>query len=108
MTRIVYPQSSEIIYLEANLNYTIFHLKNGKKILSSSTLKVHETSEQLEHFLRVHKSFLLNPTSIVGYTQKGKKAVIELNSGTKVQVARRKLSVVKTILKSQASNPLYL
>lgn len=89
------PENNEINYLEADINYTIFHLNDGKKIVSSFTLKKYETDIHLAGFLRVHKSFLLNPNSIINYKQEGKKATIELSNGTKVQVSRRKIGLIR-------------
>ncbi len=89
------PENNEITYLEADINYTIFHLKNGKKIISSFTLKKYETDVQLNGFLRVHKSYLLNPDFIKNFNQIGKKATVQLTTGKILEVSRRKLSMVK-------------
>ncbi len=90
------PENNEITYLEADINYTIFHLKNGTKIVSSFTLKKYETDAQLNDFLRVHKSFLLNPQFIKHFNKKGKKGTIQLTNGEVLEVSRRKLNMVKT------------
>lgn len=96
MTPLKTPINNEITYLEADINYTIFHLENGKKIVSSSTLKKYETDTQLHGFLRVHKSFLLNPNFIKNFNQIGRKATIQLTTGKVLEVSRRKLSMVKS------------
>lgn len=95
MTPLKTPENNEITYLEADINYTIFHLKNGTKMVSSFTLKKYETDIQLNGFLRVHKSFLLNPQFIKHFNQNGKKATIQLTNGKTLEVSRRKLSMVK-------------
>lgn len=95
MTPLKTPENNEITYLEADINYTIFHLKNGTKIVSSFTLKKYETDTQLNGFLRVHKSFLLNPQFIKHFNQNGKKATIQLTNGKILEVSRRKLTMVK-------------
>lgn len=95
MTPIKTPENNEITYLEADINYTIFHLKNGKKMVSSFTLKKYETDLQLNGFLRVHKSFLLNPQFIKHFNQNGKKGTIQLTNGKILEVSRRKLTMVK-------------
>lgn len=95
MTPIKTPENNEITYLEADINYTIFHLKNGKKMISSFTLKKYETDLQLNGFLRVHKSFLLNPQFIKHFNQNGKKGTIQLTNGKILEVSRRKLTMVK-------------
>lgn len=98
MTPLKTPEHNEITYLEADINYTIFHLKDGKKMVSSFTLKKYESDSRLAGFLRVHKSFLLNPNAIIEYKQEGKKATVKLSNGKKVQVSRRKIGLMKNFL----------
>lgn len=87
------PQSQEIAYLKADINYTIFYLQNGRKFVSSTTLKQHQA--QLMSFLRVNKSHLLNPDFIKSISKEGKKATVKLIDGSEVQVSRRKLSLIE-------------
>lgn len=95
MTPLKTPENNEITYLEADINYTIFHLKNGKKMVSSFTLKKYECDVQLNGFLRVHKSYLLNPDFIKNFNQIGKKATVQLTTGKILEVSRRKMTMVK-------------
>ncbi len=95
MTPLKTPENNEITYLEADINYTIFHLKNGTKMISSFTLKKYESDIELNGFLRVHKSYLLNPNFIKDFNQVGKKATIQLTTGKVLTVSRRKLNMVK-------------
>ncbi len=98
MSRLTYPQNHQIGYLEADINYTIFHLIDGSKVISSFTLKKFEQKYELRAFLRVSKSYLLNPAFIQCCQQEGKKASIELSDGKKVQVSRRKMGLVKGLI----------
>jgi DNA-binding LytR/AlgR family response regulator len=95
MNRNIYPQSQEIAYLKADINYTIFYLQNGRKFVSSTTLKQHQAQPQLVSFLRVNKSHLLNPDFIKSISKEGKKATVKLIDGSEVRVSRRKLSLVQ-------------
>ncbi len=108
MPTIIYPNANIIIYLEADINYTIFHLKDGKRIISSATLKRHASDQRLAGFVRVHKSFLLNPKFIENYEQKGKKASVLLANGETVGVSRRKINMVKEKLVTSAGINLTL
>ncbi len=58
---------NDIIRCEADINYTTFYLKNGKKLLVSKTLK--EYAELLKHsdFYRTHQSHLVNLDHISRY-----------------------------------------
>lgn len=91
-------QSTNIIYLEADINYTTYHLIDGRKIVSSFTLKKYEQKQELGTFLRVSKSYLLNPDFIKNCQKKGKKTSVELSNGKIVQVSRRKVGLVKGLI----------
>lgn len=91
-------QSTNIIYLEADINYTTYHLNDGRKIVSSFTLKKYEQKQELGAFLRVNKSYLLNPDFIKNCQKKGKKTSIELSNGKVVEVSRRKVGLVKGLI----------
>lgn len=91
-------QSTNIIYLEADINYTTYHLIDGRKVVSSFTLKKYEQKQELGTFLRVNKSYLLNPDFIKNCEKKGNKTSIELSNGKIVQVSRRKVGLVKGLI----------
>jgi DNA-binding LytR/AlgR family response regulator len=55
----------DIIYLEADANYTQVHTKD-KKFVIRSTLKELEGKLDTNRFVRVHKSFLINLEEIEG------------------------------------------
>jgi len=57
MNYITHPKSEDIMYLKADINYTEIHLKNGRKVVSSTTLKYHAANNQLQEFVRISKSF---------------------------------------------------
>ena len=60
---------SEIVYMEADGNYTHIHLKNEQKYLTSKKLKHYETLLSA-FFIRVHRSYLVHKKAIkaVSYT----------------------------------------
>jgi two-component system LytT family response regulator len=94
-----YPAKEEIIYLKSNSNYTIYYLQNGETFISSKTLKQTETNLQLMSFLRVNKSYLLNPDFINNISKEGNKITVKLKNGTQVSVSRRKVIALKQKLK---------
>ncbi len=82
------PESHEILFLRGDINYTEFHLVNGKKIVSSATLLRHQ--EKLDGFLRVSRRHLVNPKYIAQIeSYKGVKQVLMFN-GERISVARRR------------------
>ncbi len=85
-------QSSEVMFLSGDINYTEIYLIGGKKMVSSSTLLRHQ--EQLDDFIRVSKKHLVNPKYITGYELHGKSMHLEMQNGNQLLVSRRKMKDV--------------
>ncbi len=92
MKRLQYPPENEILYLKGIVNYTEFHLKNGKKLISSFTLRRHQ--EKHTDFLRVSKSHLINPDGIKKVKTSGTDKTVILKNGDEVKVSRRIKNVI--------------
>ncbi|TKG94533.1 response regulator transcription factor [Puteibacter caeruleilacunae] len=56
----------DILWLEAESNYTYIHTSNGR-YMYSSVLKSFETKLPKERFIRVHRSFIVNIDNITGF-----------------------------------------
>jgi two-component system LytT family response regulator len=88
--------AEEIIYCEADDNYTYFYLKNKKKIIACRTLK--EVEEQLNDFvsfLRVHHSYMVNLNEVHKYIR-GEGGYLMMSDGSTVNVSRsRKDALMK-------------
>lgn len=78
-------QMENILYCQADDNYTQIHLKVGKRLVSK-TLKYFEDSLVNNGFVRVHKSYLVNVNEITEY-KKGKGGSIVLSSGKEIMVS---------------------
>lgn len=87
-----------IIYCEADNNYTIFHLLNGDKTIISKTLKDIEAMLNHKHFQRVHQSFLVNLTHIKKYVKKNGGYLV-MSTGDTITVSRSKKEELITILR---------
>ena len=79
----------EIIYLEANVNYTKFYLAKNIKYTVSKTLKKFEEMLPDDVFLRIHNSYLVNKNYIEKYIR-GDGGQVVLTNGTFLEVAKRK------------------
>ena len=56
-----YLAPSEILHLESDINYTQILLANGKKILSSTTLKIIENRlSPFKNFVRINRQSVVN------------------------------------------------
>jgi two-component system LytT family response regulator len=84
-----FVEVNDIIYLEAESNYTIIYIKPSQKITVSKTLKDFE--EMLPHtiFIRIHHSYIINKNHVQKYLKGEGGRVIMSNSKT-LDVARRK------------------
>jgi two-component system LytT family response regulator len=80
---------AEIVYVEADSNYSEFHMINKTKVVSSKSLIVYEEMLQNQNFLRTHKSYLVNMKHIVEY-QKGSGGRIFMCNGAWLPVSRQK------------------
>lgn len=89
MESLVFIELSDIIYLEAESNYTIIHIESASKLTVSKTLKDFE--ELLPHtvFLRIHHSYIINKNRIKKYL-KGEGGQVIMSNGQTLDVARRK------------------
>jgi len=76
---------ADILYCQADDNYTQIFLKDTKKLVSK-TLKYFEETLAENGFARVHKSYLVNVNAIVEY-RKGKGGSVVLSSGKQIMVS---------------------
>lgn len=86
---IEYVPIQEILRCQADINYTHFFLKGGRKITVSKTLKEFEVQLLPHGFFRVHNSHLVNLAEVKFY-QKGKGGSLLLSDGSEVEVASRR------------------
>ena len=75
----------EILYCQADDNYTQIFLRDSKKLVSK-TLKYFEETLAENGFARVHKSYLVNVNAIVEY-RKGKGGSVVLANGKQIMVS---------------------
>lgn len=90
---------SEIIRCESQDSYTLFHLREGKPLLVSRTLKDFEELLTDYNFERIHKSHLVNLDYLKAY-QKTDGGYVLMEDGAKIPVSNRKKERINQILKS--------
>ena len=84
-----FVEINDIIYFEAESNYSIIYIKPLQKITVSKTLKDFE--ELLPHstFIRIHHSWIINKNHVQKYL-KGEGGRVIMINGKILDVARRK------------------
>lgn len=71
---IIVVQVDEIMYLEANDNYTMIHLKEGAKHLSTKRISIYEETLSLHlDFVRIHRSYIVNKNYVKSILRDGRK-----------------------------------
>jgi len=93
---------NNIIYCEADDNYTRIHTAQGTEILVSKTLKFVEELLPAEYFFRIHKTYLVNLNYISSYDRsEGHKIILE--NGKELEVATRRINEFTVLLTSRKS-----
>ena len=88
--------ADQLLYLEANDNYTHLFLKNKNKIIACRTLKEMEDQiKDFNFFVRVHHSYMVNLNEVVKYVR-GEGGYLVMSDNSFVNVSRsRKDSLLK-------------
>ena len=79
---------NQVVLLKGDINYTTLHLDNGKKKVVPHTLKFFETFLATHGFLRVHRSFLINPDFVKEYDENLE--ILRMTNGQEAQISRRR------------------
>jgi DNA-binding LytR/AlgR family response regulator len=87
-------RSTEIVYVQAKVNYSIVIMKDGREFLVATTLK--KVEEKLEGcgFIRPHKSFLINTQYILKYES----GLISFANGLSCLCSNRKRQEIDLLL----------
>lgn len=90
---------SEILYCQADDNFTCFYFTNGKKALICRSLKHYEKTLDEFGFCRVHRSYMVNLEYVKRYI-KGKGGSIILENGKEIIVSNtKKATFIKRLRK---------
>ncbi len=76
----------DILYCQAERNYTIVKLESGERIVASKNLGKFERLLDGQQFLRIHRSFVVNLRKISQFIR-GKAPIIKLTDGTQLEVS---------------------
>lgn len=95
-SEITLVDTEDIIRFEADRNYSIIHLMNGKKIMSTKPLADYEKTVPEELFIRIHKKSLINRSHINTF-KKGERLIIMVD-GSVLEVSRLKSPIVLAAL----------
>lgn len=89
MEGIIFEPVDNIIYCEADGNYTKIFMKGNRKLLVSKNLKDFESILEDSGFFRIHHTYLINMKHILQYV-KGDGGYVILEGNHHLDVSRRK------------------
>jgi len=79
----------DIVYCQADSNYTVFHLNDGQQIMVSRSLKEYDDILSPLGFYRIHQSYLIKLSYVKKYI-KGEGGSVILENGKELDVSRRR------------------
>ncbi|MCH2198987.1 MAG: LytTR family DNA-binding domain-containing protein [Flavobacteriales bacterium] len=85
--------SKDITHLEAQDQYTVVHLSDGRSILSSKTIKYFEERLSKRIFFRLHRSYIVNIAHHLKEYSRQEGGFVILSNDNEIPIARRKLQV---------------
>lgn len=87
--RIVFISVPEIVYCEANGNYTCIIMRDGVKHIASKTLGDFETQLTEHNFFRIHHAYLINLNRIKEF-QRYEGGFVVMENNARLDVSQRK------------------
>lgn len=78
-----------ILYCEAADNFTRFYFEHSAPLLICRTLKYFEDVLTDHRFLRIHRSYLINPDFVVRYS-KGKGGYVTMKNNQELEISQQK------------------
>lgn len=93
--------TSEIIRIEADGNYSTLYIDDGRKVVVSTAIKEYEESLVDKGFHRIHKSHIININKL-SYFDKTDSGDVVMADGSVVPVASRKKEMLLNLFESLA------
>lgn len=90
----VLVKSTEIVLLSADINYTTFHLKDGRKYTSAQTMLKYDSYLNPHNFVRINKNQMVNINEVQEITKANRACTLKLNNGMNLKTSRRKRKMV--------------
>jgi DNA-binding LytR/AlgR family response regulator len=82
-----------VVLLKGNINYTTFYLQHGEEKVVAHTLKFFESFLETHGFLRVHRSYMINPNFVKEYNHEHE--FLTMSNGHKASISRRRKHTLK-------------
>jgi len=96
VTGLHYVPLEEIVWVEAQSNYSVFHLVNGKNLLVSKTLKLFEKPLKELNFFRLNRSSIVNISHIL-YSSRHQKVEVTLTGDIILTLSEKRKQEFKNL-----------
>ncbi|WP_046745025.1 LytR/AlgR family response regulator transcription factor [Kordia zhangzhouensis] len=97
-----YIDKSQIVYIEAFESYSWIYLKDGSEILSSKNIGTLEESFKDISFIRIHRSYLINPNYVQLYEPHYR--LVHLTGEIVLPISHRKNRIILKMVGNTESN----
>lgn len=97
---------NQIIFVEADDNYSKLYLDDQSEFRLSKTLGLVEEEINNEMFFRCHRTYLVN-VFFIKEISKGDDMSITLKNGSKIPLARRRLGNLRKLITDQTKPVIY-
>lgn len=89
-------ETNDILYCQSQNNYTLLFMVNDRKLVLSKTLKEFEKLLEKYFFIRIHKSFLINPNYMKKY-YRNDGGYLVMQDGKSIPVSKSKKELITTL-----------
>ena len=96
----------QIVFVEADDNYSKIHLDDQTEFRLSKTIGVVEDEINNEMFFRCHRTYLVN-LFFIKEISKGDEMCIKLKNGNKIPLAKRRLGDLRKLLTDKNKSAVY-
>jgi DNA-binding LytR/AlgR family response regulator len=88
--------AGDIVYLKAEINYTVLLLSNGKRLFVSYNLgKLHDRLSEFSDFVRPNRNMVINLRFITHYSSE----ILYLNKQA-IQISRRRREIIQNSIQA--------
>lgn len=89
-------ETDDILYCQSQNNYTFLFLSDNRKLVLSKTLKEFEKLLDKYFFIRIHKSFLINPNYMKKY-YRNNGGYLVMQDGKSIPVSKNKKDLITNL-----------
>jgi DNA-binding LytR/AlgR family response regulator len=93
---------NSVILIKGDINYTKFYLECGKVKTVSHSIKFFEPHLETHGFLRVHRSFMINPNYVKNYDSH--QEILTMSNGEIANISRRRKGILKDFVSYATHN----